>query len=105
MNSKKTKHSPPVIGGNILELGKFVYRMIVVLSDHLDPKDQELVAFEYKDKALAVKRREVILMEGINVIQTDEGVDIDIFYPARSVRKIIIRAEPAAIQKRSSALN
>lgn len=51
-----------------MESEKFVYRMIVVLSDHLDPKDQEMVVYEYEDKEKAKKMKETILLEGINFI-------------------------------------
>jgi len=77
-----------------MKIGKFVYRMIVVLSDHLDPKDQEMVVYEYEDKAKAQKMKETILLEGINLSRKDGGVEIDMFYPARQIRKIIIRQEP-----------
>ena len=94
MHNKKTKSGLPKIGGTFIEIGKFVYRMIVVLSDHLDPKDQEMVVYEYPDKKKALKMKETILLEGINLSRKDEGIEIDMYYPARQIRKIIIRKEP-----------
>lgn len=85
-----------------MEIGKFVYRMIVVLSDHLDPKDQEMVVYEYEDKEKAKKMKETILLEGINLSREDKGIEIDMFYPARQIRKIIIRKEPLQIEGRGS---
>ncbi len=82
-----------------MEIGKFVYRMIVVLSDHLDPKDQEMVVYEYKDKEKAKKMKETILLEGISLTREDEGTEIDMYYPARQIRKIIIRKEPIQTKK------
>lgn len=104
MGNKKTKHGIPVIGGTVMEMEKFVYRMIVVLSDHLDPKDKEVVIYEYADKEKAKKMKEKILLEGINLTRKDEGIEIDMYYPARQIRKIIIRKEPIQIKKSESSI-
>ncbi len=87
-----------------MEMEKFVYRMIVVLSDHLDPKDKEVVIYEYADKEKAKKMKEKILLEGINLTRKDEGIEIDMYYPARQIRKIIIRKEPIQIKKSESSI-
>lgn len=102
MSNKKTKHRIPKIGGTVMEIGKFVYRMIVVLSDHLDPKDKEMVVYEYDNKEKAKKMKEKILLEGISLTRKDEGIEIDMYYPARQIRKIIIRKEPLQIEKHGS---
>ena len=77
-----------------MELGKFVYRMIVVLSDHKKGEEQEMVVYEYGDRDKAQKMKETILIEGISLSRKDQGIEIDMFYPARQIRKIIIRKEP-----------
>jgi len=104
MSNKKTKHGLPKIGGPVLEIGKFVYRMIVILSDHPDPKKQDMVVFEYTDKKKAEKMKETILIEGISIVQKDEGIEVDLFYPARQIRKIITRKEPMKIRGRGSRI-
>ena len=104
MGNKKTESGLPKIGGTVMEIGKFVYRMIVVLSDHKKGEEQEMVVYEYGDKEKAQKMKETILIEGISLTQKDKGIEIDIFYPARQIRKIVIRKEPMQIKGRGSKI-
>jgi len=105
MGNKNKDPGVPVIGGKVMEIGKFVYRMIVILSDHLNPKDQEMVVYEYTDQKKALKMKETILLEGISITRKDEGVEIDLFYPARQIRKIIIRREPLKMGRGSKIVH
>ncbi len=104
MSNNKKKGGLPKIGGKVMEIGKFVFRMIVILSDHLDPKDQEMVVYQYSEKEKALKMKETILIEGISLKQKDAGIELDIFYPARQIRKIIIRKEPMTIKGTGSSI-
>jgi len=84
----------PIIGGSVIEIGKFIYNMIVILSDHKDPKDQETVIFQYENKEQSKKMRDTIIKEGINLNMKDKGIEVEVFYPPGVIRKIIVRKEP-----------
>ena len=94
MKIKNENKGLPIIGGSVIEIGKFVYNMIVILSDHKDPKDQEQVVFQYHDKDQSDQMKETILKDGIKLKMNDKGVEVEIYYAPHVIRKIIIRKEP-----------
>ena len=102
MKDKSKTGEIPIVGGKTIEIGKYNYNLIVVLSDHKDPKDQELALFQYSEKALAVDMRTKILKEGIDVKTKEAGVDVELFYPPHQIRKIILRSEPITMRKPGS---
>lgn len=94
MKIKNENKGLPIIGGSVVEIGKFVYNMIVVLSDHKDPKDQEQVVFQYHDKAQTDQMKATILKDGVKLKMQDKGAEIEIYYAPQVIRKIIVRKEP-----------
>lgn len=106
MGSKKDKHGLPIIGGKVMEIGTFVYNLIFVLSDDKDPKNQEMVLYQYSNEGEAVKMKDKILQEGIALKQKDfAGLDVQIFYPVSQIRKVILKKEPAGIKPGTGITN
>jgi len=94
MKIKNEKNELPIIGGSVIEIGKFVYNMIVILSDHKDPKDQETVVFQYHKKEEVETMRETVMKDGVKLKVQDKGIEVEIYYGPQVVRKIIVRKEP-----------
>jgi len=97
MNQKKTKHGIPIVGGNIPAIGMFTYTLIVILSDHLKPEDQEMVIYQYSEKSKAMKMRETIKTVGCNLTKEEGGVEMECYYPPSQIRKILLKKEPVGI--------
>ena len=94
MKIKNEKNELPIIGGSVIEIGKFAYNMIVILSDHKDPKDQETVVFQSHSKNESDQMKETILKDGVKLKVNDKGVEVEIYYAPHVIRKIITRKEP-----------
>lgn len=98
MKDKSKSGDIPILGGTSIEIGKFVYNLIVILSDHKNPKEQEMAIFQYQALSAAHDMRTKILKDGVSLKTKEVGVDIELFYPAHQIRKIIIRSEPITMK-------
>lgn len=98
MAQRKTKHNVPSIGGNIPAIGIFTYTLIIVLSDHIKVEDQELVMYQYSEKSKAMKMRDAIKTDGVNLVKKEGGAEMECYYPPSQIRKIMLKKEPRTIK-------
>lgn len=99
MTTRKDKQGVPIVGGRIPAIGMFTYTLIIVLSDpHIKEEDRELVIYQYSEKSKAMKMRETVRKEGVNLTKEEGGIEMECWYPPSEIRKILLKKEPIMIK-------